>query len=167
MTEDIVDASRLEEAQQFIQEEEGPRRQLEGSVATLASVLAAGMSLLFFYWAWATVTAQALRLMFLGCSLVLSFLFYPARRRTGDGHVPWYDWLLVGASVSPADRESLATLSRKIHRQTKIVSVEPAGSPPSKLADKRVLAGDETAMMLALSSLISGESESDIEGRRR
>src|SRR5262245_38717203 len=99
MTEDIVDASRLEEAQQFIQEEEGPRRQLEGSVAQLASVLAAGMSLLFFYWAWATVTAQALRLMFLGCSLVLSFLFYPARRRTGDGHVPWYDWLLVGASV--------------------------------------------------------------------
>lgn len=78
-----------------------------------------------------------------------------------------YHVLLVGATVSPADRETLARLSRKLHQQSKIVSVEPAGYPPSKLADKRVLAGDETAMMLALSSLISGESESDIEGRRR
>ena len=78
-----------------------------------------------------------------------------------------YHVLLVGATVSPVDRESLATLSRKLHHQSKIVSVEPPGSPPLKLADKRVLAGDETAMMLALSSLISGESESDIEGRRR
>jgi len=78
-----------------------------------------------------------------------------------------YHVLLIGATVSPADRENLATLSRKLHHQTKIVSVEPAASPPLKLADKRVLAGDESAMMLALSSLISGETESDIEGRRR
>jgi hypothetical protein len=78
-----------------------------------------------------------------------------------------YHVLLVGATVSPADRENLATLSRKLHRQSKIVSVEPTGSHPLKLADRRVLAGDETAMILALTSLISGESESEIEGRRR
>lgn len=78
-----------------------------------------------------------------------------------------YHVLLVGATVSPAHRESLAKLSRELRPHAKIVSVEPAGSPPLKLADRRVLAGDETAMMLAVTSLISGDAESDIEGRRR
>jgi hypothetical protein len=78
-----------------------------------------------------------------------------------------YHVLLLGATVSPANRESLAKLSRELRPYTKIVSVEPAGSPPLSLADRRVLAGDETAMMLALTSLISGDAESDIEGRRR
>jgi hypothetical protein len=45
MAEDIVDAARLEAAQQFIQEEEGPRRQLIGSVAKLTSCAAVAMSL--------------------------------------------------------------------------------------------------------------------------
>ena len=100
MVEDIIEPSRLEVAQRFVQEEQGPRRQLKGFVAKLASLLAVGMSLLFFYWAWATVTAQALRLVFLGFSLVLSFFLYPARRRAGGSGVPWFDWILIGASIA-------------------------------------------------------------------
>lgn len=99
MAEDIVEPLRLEAAQQFIQEEQGPRRQLNGFVATLASALAVGMSLMFFYWAWATVAAQVLRLVFLGFALVLSFLMYPARRGAGHAGVPWFDWILIGASI--------------------------------------------------------------------
>jgi TRAP transporter 4TM/12TM fusion protein len=58
------------------------------------------MSLLFLYWAWATVTAQALRLVFLGFSLVLSFLVYPLHRGARGAGVPWYDWLLIAASLA-------------------------------------------------------------------
>jgi TRAP transporter 4TM/12TM fusion protein len=100
MAEEIVDRSRLEAAQQFIEQEEGPRRQLSGLVAKLAALLAAGMSLLFLYWAWAAVTAQVLRLVFLGFALVLTFLVYPARRGARRNSVPWYDWLLILASTA-------------------------------------------------------------------
>ncbi len=100
MTENIVDSSRLEAAQRFVQEEEGPRRQLEGAVGKLTSAVAVGMSLLFLYWAWATVTAQALRLVFLGFSLVLSFLVYPTHRGARSAGVPWYDWFLIAASIA-------------------------------------------------------------------
>lgn len=100
MAEDLLEASRLEAAHRLVQEEEGPRRQLTGPLAKLASLIAVAMSLLFFYWAWASVTAQILRLVFLGFALVLSFLLYPARRRAGGARVPWLDWLLIGASVA-------------------------------------------------------------------
>ncbi|HEY7713480.1 MAG TPA: TRAP transporter fused permease subunit [Candidatus Binatia bacterium] len=100
MAEAAGDQARFEAARQFIQEEEGPRRQLTGAVAKLASALAVCMSLVFLYWAWATVTAQVLRLVFLGFSLVLSFLIYPPRRGVGHTEVPWYDWLLIAASIA-------------------------------------------------------------------
>ncbi|HXV49149.1 MAG TPA: TRAP transporter fused permease subunit [Candidatus Binatia bacterium] len=100
MAEVFVDASRLEAAQRFIQEEEGPRRRLEGAVGKLAALLAVAMSLVFLYWAWATVTAQALRLVFLGFSLVLSFLVYPLHRGARGAGVPWYDWFLIAASIA-------------------------------------------------------------------
>jgi TRAP transporter 4TM/12TM fusion protein len=101
MTEDPGEVSRLEAAQRFIQEEEGPRRKLGGIVGKLTSLVAVAMSLMFLYWAWATVTAQALRLVFLGFALALSFLVYPPYRGArGAGGVPWYDWLLIAASVA-------------------------------------------------------------------
>ena len=100
MAEEIVDPSRLEAAQQFIEEEEGPRRPLQGWIGKLASAIAVGMSLLFLYWAWASVTAQVLRLTFLGLALVLTFLIYPARRRSKERSVLWVDWLLIIASIA-------------------------------------------------------------------
>src|SRR5262245_1902821 len=100
MIGDKANASQFQAAQKFVDEEAGPRRQLTGFVGRVGEVLAAGMSLLFFYWAWAAVTAQILRLVFLGFALVLSFFFYPARRRERGSHVAWFDWLLIVASIA-------------------------------------------------------------------
>jgi TRAP transporter 4TM/12TM fusion protein len=65
----------------------------------LASSLAAAMSLLFIYWAWATVTTQILRLVFLAFSLVLSFLLYPLTRKGRLSGVSWFDWILIALSL--------------------------------------------------------------------
>ena len=60
--------------------EEAPRRRLEGGVGVLVSCGAVAMTVLFLYWSWATVTTQLLRLVFLFCTLALSFVLYPGRR---------------------------------------------------------------------------------------
>ncbi|MBM4299433.1 MAG: TRAP transporter large permease subunit, partial [Deltaproteobacteria bacterium] len=100
MAEPSLDPANLAAAQRYVQEEEGPRRQLSGAVGKFTAIVAVGTSLLFLYWAWATVTAQVLRLVFLGLSLVLSFLIYPTHRGARAAQVPWYDWLLIAASVA-------------------------------------------------------------------
>lgn len=97
--EPIIDESRLRAAEELVQSEEGPRRQLSGPVGLFVSAAAVAMSLLFLYWAWAAVTAQILRLVFLGFALVLSFLLYPGRRSNRLEPIPWSDWLLAGASL--------------------------------------------------------------------
>ena len=99
MADEIIDDARLEAAQ-LIEQGEGPRRKLIGPVAGLTSCAAVAMSLIQLYWAWATVTAQILRLVFLGFSLVLTFLIYPARRRQRHVSVSWQDWLLIFASLA-------------------------------------------------------------------
>ena len=102
MADEALDSSRIEAAKEIALQEEGPRRRLEGITGWLAAGLAVAMSLLFIYWAWATVTAQMLRLVFLLFSLVLSFLLYPATRKGRLQGVPWFDWLLIGLSSSPS-----------------------------------------------------------------
>ena len=99
MADEAIDSSRIEAAKEIAQQEEGPRRRLEGLTGWLATGLGVAMSLLFIYWAWATVTAQMLRLVFLAFSLVLSFLLYPARRKGRLTGVAWFDWLLIGLSL--------------------------------------------------------------------
>jgi TRAP transporter 4TM/12TM fusion protein len=94
-----IDPLRIGAAQELAEAEEGPRRRLSGAAGRTASALAVAMSLLFLYWAWETVTAQILRLVFLGFSLVLSFLLYPAVRKSGVSRVPWYDRLLIVLSL--------------------------------------------------------------------
>ena len=78
-----------------------------------------------------------------------------------------YHLLLIGATVPGIDRTILANLSRAAHPESKIVSVERAGELTLPVADLRVRAGDERALVLAVSSVVSGESESDVEERRR
>ena len=99
MADDEVAPSRLEAAMELVAEEEGPRRRLPGALGWGISAAAVAMSLVFLYWAWATVTTQILRLVFLAFTLVLSFLLYPARRKRGLERVAWYDWVLVAASL--------------------------------------------------------------------
>jgi hypothetical protein len=59
------------------------------------------MSLVHLYWVWATVAAQILRLVFLGFSLVLTFLIYPVARSQRRTVVPWYTGCLF-LRVSPS-----------------------------------------------------------------
>jgi TRAP transporter 4TM/12TM fusion protein len=99
MTEDKVDVARLEAALEIAEQEEGPRRRLRGSMSRLASGIAVAMSVLFMYWAWASVTTQILRLVFLAFSLVLTFLLYPATGRKRTAGVSWFDWLLIVLSL--------------------------------------------------------------------
>ena len=100
MAEHSIDPSRIEAAQQFVEIEAGPRRHLSGALGTFVSAIAVAMSLLFLYWAWASVTAQVLRLVFLGFALTLSFLIYPIRRSASRQRILWYDWLLALASIA-------------------------------------------------------------------
>jgi TRAP transporter 4TM/12TM fusion protein len=99
MADDVIDSSRIEAAKQIAQEEEGPRRRLSGAMSWIASSLAVAMSLLFIYWAWATVTTQILRLVFLAFALVLSFLLYPPSRTSRLRGVLWFDWILIALSL--------------------------------------------------------------------
>ena len=99
MADEAIDLSRIKAAKQIAQEEAGPRRRLSGVTGWIASSLAAGMSLLFIYWAWTTITTQILRLVFLAFSLVLTFLLYPSRRKNRLDEVPWFDWTLIALSL--------------------------------------------------------------------
>jgi TRAP transporter 4TM/12TM fusion protein len=99
MPDEIIDPSRLAAAKELVEAEEGPRRRLAGPLGWGVSAAAVGMSLLFLYWAWGTVTTQILRLVFLAFALVLSFLLYPARSKRQLTQVAWFDWLLVAASL--------------------------------------------------------------------
>ncbi|HSQ11815.1 MAG TPA: TRAP transporter fused permease subunit [Candidatus Deferrimicrobium sp.] len=100
MAEGSIDPSHLEAAQRFIEQEAGPRRRLTGAIGKITSALAVGMSLIFLYWAWASVTAQVLRLVFLGLALTLSFLIYPTHRSGNSTWIPWHDWLMALASIA-------------------------------------------------------------------
>src|ERR671911_213429 len=99
MADEVIDSSRIEAAKEIAQQEEGPRRRLAGPMSWLASNLAAAMSLLFIYWAWATVTTQILRLVFLAFTLVLTFVLYPPTRKDRHRGVSWFDWILIALSL--------------------------------------------------------------------
>ena len=100
MAEGAIDPSQIEAAQRFIDEDAGPRRHLTGAIGKITSALAVGMSLVFLYWAWASVTAQVLRLVFLGLALTLTFLIYPTHRSADRTTIPWHDWLLALGSIA-------------------------------------------------------------------
>jgi len=78
-----------------------------------------------------------------------------------------YHLLLIGATVPAGDRRRFAELSRKLSPVSKIISVDLPDSQPLALADKRVLAGNEDVLLVAVTSLLSGNDESDLEERRR
>jgi TRAP transporter 4TM/12TM fusion protein len=100
MVEEALDPSRIEAARTLAQREEGgPRRRLTGAMGWVTSILAMAMSLLFIYWAWASVTTQILRLVFLGFTLVLTFLLYPTTQKGRLAGASWLDWFLVALSL--------------------------------------------------------------------
>jgi DNA-binding NtrC family response regulator len=78
-----------------------------------------------------------------------------------------YHLLLIGATVSTSDQQELAKASRTLHPYSKIISVAFPESEPIKTADRQVPAGDENAVLVAVTALVSGDAESDIEMGRR
>ena len=72
----------------------------------------------------------------------------------------------MGATVSTSDQRELAKASRKLHPRSKI-SVSFPESEPVKTADQQVIAGDENAVLFAVTALVSGDAESDSEMGRR
>jgi hypothetical protein len=77
-----------------------------------------------------------------------------------------YHVLLIGATVPQLDREILANLSRSRRPESKIISVQFPGSPRLEVAHRYLKAGVEPALLLTITALVSGDSESDIEARR-
>ena len=95
----VIEGAEMEAAKALVEREEGPRRCPTGLTGWLATGIKLAMSVVFLYWAWGTVTVQLLRLVFLGFTLVLSFLLYAGRRKNRTDQVPWLDWLLISASL--------------------------------------------------------------------
>jgi TRAP transporter 4TM/12TM fusion protein len=78
--------------------EEAPVRRLTGIASRIAATLAVGLSLYAIYWVIFIVQPQIYRVSFLLVVLVLSFLLFPARRRSGDS-VSAIDWGLAVLAV--------------------------------------------------------------------
>ena len=78
---------------------EAPTRRLSGLPDRLASALALGLSLYGLYWVLFIVQPQVYRVSFLLIALVLTFLYYPGRRRNDDGRVHLADWCLIAATI--------------------------------------------------------------------
>jgi hypothetical protein len=82
--------------------------------------------------------------------------------QTGNYHL-----LLMGATVSTSDQRELAKASRRLHPRSKIISVNFPESESIETADRRVPAGDENAILFAVTALVSGDAESTYERSRR
>jgi TRAP transporter 4TM/12TM fusion protein len=78
---------------------EAATRRLSGLPGRLASALALGLSLYGLYWVIFIVQPQVYRVSFLLIALVLTFLYYPGRRRNDDGRVHLEDWCLIAATI--------------------------------------------------------------------
>ena len=65
----------------------------------IASALALGLSLYALYWVLFIVQPQVYRVSFLLIALVLTFFYFPARRRTGDERLSAADWCLIAATI--------------------------------------------------------------------
>jgi TRAP transporter 4TM/12TM fusion protein len=74
-------------------------RSLPGPLRRLVAALAVGLSLYAWYWVVDIVQPQIYRTLFLLVALVLTFLLFPARRRSTN-RVTVMDWLAVAATVA-------------------------------------------------------------------
>lgn len=88
-------------AQRLVEEEEGSADSLRGWSKQIVMLLAIGTSLFHLYAAYEVVSAPVLRVTHVALILSLCFLTFPFAARF-RGRIAWWDWLLLGASVSVA-----------------------------------------------------------------
>jgi TRAP transporter 4TM/12TM fusion protein len=104
--------------------DEAPVRRLTGIPAAIAATLSVGLSLYALYWVLFIVQPQVYRVSFLLVALVLTFLLFPARRRSAAG-VTAFDWVLaLLALVSLA--WPLADFSRFVYRAANPLTLDLA-----------------------------------------
>ncbi len=72
---------------------------MSGLSDRIASVLALALSLYALYWVLFIVQPQVYRVSFLLIALVLTFFYFPARRRPGDERLSAADWCLIAATI--------------------------------------------------------------------
>ncbi len=94
--------------------EEAPVRRLTGFAGRLATALSAGLSLYALYWVIFIVQPQVYRVSFLLVALVLTFLLFPIRRRSGAS-LSALDWVLALLAVA-ALAWPLVDFSRFVYR---------------------------------------------------
>jgi len=97
--DETVSARALEEADKFIEAEEGAASRHVGWRAALVTAVAVGMSVFHLYVAYAIVPTQTLRPIHVGFVLFLCFLVYPAAARFRHS-IRWWDWLAAAASIA-------------------------------------------------------------------
>ncbi len=94
-----ISEEALQEAEKYIQEEEGPARRLEGRLGTTVTGIAVLMSLVHLYAAPGVIITQVLRGVHVGFVLFLSFLVFPGSKRNPN-RVFWFDYLCAFLGVA-------------------------------------------------------------------
>ena len=79
-------------------ETEAQARVLPGRLGILATILAIGLSAYALYWVVGIVQPQVYRVSFLMLALALTFLVYPATRKSRS--VNWIDWTFISLTVA-------------------------------------------------------------------
>lgn len=95
----IITREALEEAERYVEEEEGPTRRLGGTMGKAITALAVIMSVVHLYAAPGVVITQVLRGIHVGFVLLLSFIVFPAFRKNPN-RIYWFDYLLAGLGVA-------------------------------------------------------------------
>ena len=88
----------LEKAVEIVDHYEGVTRKPIGLSGVFITALCVATSIFFLYTATATIMTQMLRAIFVGVTLFLTIVLYPASKDKNP-RVPWYDWSL--ACIAP------------------------------------------------------------------
>jgi TRAP transporter 4TM/12TM fusion protein len=93
-----VSEAALEQAERYIEEEEGAASKLRGGLAVFVTAIAVGMSAFHLYAAYAIVPTYVLRPVHVALVLFISALLFPVARRFRH-RVMWWDWIIALAPV--------------------------------------------------------------------
>jgi TRAP transporter 4TM/12TM fusion protein len=96
----MISEEALQEAEKYIEEEEGPSRRLTGRMDIFITIVAVGMSLIHLYAAAGIIMTQVLRGIHVMFVLFLSFLVFPSVKRFKH-RIMWYDFFLAVLAIAP------------------------------------------------------------------
>jgi TRAP transporter 4TM/12TM fusion protein len=96
----VISEEALQEAEKYIEEEEGPSRRLTGKMDIFITIVAVVMSLIHLYAAAGIIMTQVLRGIHVMFVLFLSFLVFPSLKRFKH-RIIWYDFFLAVLAIAP------------------------------------------------------------------